>query len=45
MNPDLLASQFDALEEPAGHENVIVVDAADTLDAIAQQVQAAMNAE
>ena len=45
MNPDLLASQFDALEEPAGHENVIVVDAADTLDAIALQVQAAINGE
>jgi len=44
MNPDLLASQFDALEEPAGHEAVIVVDAANTLDAIAQQVQAAITA-
>lgn len=42
MNPELLTSQFEALEQPASSENVVVVNAADTPDAIVQHIRAAV---
>jgi gluconokinase len=38
MNPDLLASQFDALEEPQG-EDVLVVDVRGTPEEIAKKIR------
>src|SRR5262245_5669801 len=45
MNPELLTSQFDALEEPAAGERVVVVNAADMPDVIVQHIQTAVNDE
>jgi gluconokinase len=42
MNPQLLTSQFEALEEPARSESAVVVSAADTPDAIVEHIRAAV---
>ena len=42
MNPGLLDSQFETLEEPADDERAIVVDLADTPETIVRQVEAVL---